>query len=134
MIVPVVAGEVTPTGELQIAPESHVAYRQHLLNLKGKRVDITIKPYRKKKSRPQRDYYFGVVVELLASFTGHTKDEMHTALKATFLAYQENGVTFIRSTEDLTTDEAEAYHEQIRNWAAEVLDVYIPLPNESAIC
>lgn len=95
-------------------------------------VDITIRRHRKTRSDRQHRYYFGVVVAVLAEFTGYTSDEMHDALKWKFLRVDpESLLPTVRSTTSLTTVEFEDFLELVRAWAAADLGVVIPLPNEA---
>jgi len=115
-------------------PEKHRLYTV-LKNLKGKNV-IQIKKWRKPRSSQENRYYWKIIVGTLAMEFGYTEQEMHFELKRMFLSYQKPNIktgeltTFIRSTTDLDTMEAEAYYEQIRIWALSEYTIYLPLPNE----
>jgi len=115
-------------------PEKHRLYTV-LKNLKGKN-RVEIKKYRKPRSSQENKYYWSVIVGTLAAEFGYTTQEMHFELKRMFLSYQKPNIktgeltTFIRSTTDLDTMEAEAYYEQIRIWALSEYTIYLPLPNE----
>ena len=106
-----------------------------LKNLKGKN-RVEIKKYRKPRSSQENRYYWKVIVGTLAMEFGYTEQEMHFELKRLFLSYQKPNiktgelVTFVRSTTDLDTMEAEIYYEQIRVWCLADYSIYIPLPNE----
>jgi len=106
-----------------------------LKNLKGKNV-IQIKKYRKTRSTQENRYYWKVIVGTLAMEFGYTEQEMHFELKRLFLSYQKPNIktgelmTFMRSTTDLDTMEAEVYYEQIRVWALAEFTIFLPLPNE----
>jgi len=62
--------------------ENPVLLTRHLTALNGKEVNVVIKPKGKSRSKNQNDYYFGVVVEILAEHTGYSREEMHEVLKA----------------------------------------------------
>lgn len=88
------------------------------------------------RSGNQGRYYFGVVVEAIASQTGHTSMEIHEILKQKFIPKELvmlDGEEYVisRSTTDLSTVEMEEYLSRIRAWASVELSVYIPLPNEA---
>lgn len=89
-------------------------------------------PEKKKRGRStqQNAYMWGVVYNLISKHTGYTPDEVHQILAETFLSYEKDGRTFIRSTTRLKTAEFEQYMEKCRRWAAMELQVYCPLPNE----
>jgi hypothetical protein len=96
---------------------------------------VELKIDRDKRSGQQNKYYHGIVVKILSDETGFTPDEMHETLKYKFLRYSKalpNGeeVQIIMSTTDLDTKEFEEYLEQIKRFAIQELDVYIPDPNE----
>lgn len=103
--------------------------------MKGTKL-IKIEKYSKKRSSPQNRYYYGVVLKYLSETTGFSVSEMHEVLKAKFLPYERanraNGqvVQFGRSTTELNTLQYEGFLEQVRIWAINELDCYIPLPNE----
>ena len=75
-------------------------------------------------------YYWGVVLEVLSDWSGHTREELHEAFRQMFLGYEENGIKYAKSTADLTTVEMERYLEDIRTWAA-LHEIYVPLPGEA---
>lgn len=106
-----------------------------LKNLSGKH-SISIEKFKDGRSVNQNRYYWGIVVNTLASEFGYFRDEIHQILRKKFLGYSRpNPFTgeeelFARSTTDLTTDEMESYLEQIRVWALSEFSIYLPLPNE----
>ena len=106
-----------------------------LKGLKGKN-QVEIKKYRKPRSTQENKYYWKVIVGTLAAEFGYTAQEMHYELKRLFLSYQKPNIktgelmTFMRSTTDLDTMEAEVFYEQIRVWALADFSIYLPLPNE----
>lgn len=99
----------------------------------GTHVFVTIKKITREtlRSVEQNRYYWGIVIKLLADYTGYTKEEMHEALKYKFLRYENvPGLPTVLSTTQLSTVEFESYLEQVRRWAAIEFGVYIPLPRE----
>jgi hypothetical protein len=108
-----------------------------LKSLSG-RHSISIEKFRDGRSTNQNRYYWGIIVNGLASEFGYFRDEIHQLLRQKFLSYTRDnprtGTTehFVRSTTDLTTDEMEEYLESIRVWALSEFSVYLPLPNEIA--
>ena len=111
-------------------------FYQTLKALKGK-FNVEIKRFQKARSLNQNRYYWKYVVGEISAFTGFTKDEAHEALRMLFLREDKviratgESIPASRSTTDLTTAEFEEYCEQVRIWALNTLDVYIPLPNET---
>ena len=119
----------------QFVPVDFAAWALGLRKLEGKRVTISIEPYRKTRSAQQSRYYFGVVVAILGDEFGYRRDEMHSALAHRFLgSVDENtGLMRIKSTKDLSTVEFEDYMSAIREWASLEYRISIPLPNEYLI-
>lgn len=107
----------------------------------GKRIALTIKDARRKRSNPQNRYYWGVViphVEAMFHEAGNDVDAetVHAFLKEhvgslvdTMFLPDGKRRTVTRSTTNLTTLEFEAYMEKVRSWAAS-FGYEIPLPNE----
>lgn len=98
------------------------------------------------RSLQQNAYMFGVVYKYISEFTGYEtskwnnelgwvvgldKDEVHSEMGKLFLSYEKNGRQYVMSTTKLTTAQMENYLANIRQWAAQELCVYIPMPNES---
>lgn len=108
----------------------------------GKKVTITVKPYRKSRSNPQNAFYWGVVVPLIRRMfedAGNTMndEDVHCFLRAhvgglTNIVHTPDGLArnVLKSSTALTTIEWEMWMEKIRAWAAP-FDVVIPLPNEA---
>ncbi len=114
--------------------ENPVLLTRQLSALNGKEVNVVIKQKGKSRSKNQNDYYFGVVIEILAQQTGYSVDEMHEVMKAKFLSETRElageSITVSKSTTSLTTVDFEKYLSDIREWASVYLECYIPLPNE----
>ena len=94
------------------------------------RFEATFKKYRRQRTNPQNKYYWGVVVPMLASHFGYTKDECHDALRWQFLRKQDTEPPTVRSTTELTTIEFNAYIDEIVIWAATEFQVVVPDPGE----
>ena len=98
-------------------------------------VRITVRQHRHQRSTRQNNYYWGVVIPTLLAdhrFKKWTDEQLHEGLKEKFLSHLDpvTGLMVIGSTTDNDTLEQEQYHDRIKQWAAETLDVYIPDPNE----
>ncbi len=101
----------------------------------GKHVRVAFSQPGKPRSNNQNRYYHSVPVAMIAAETGHTPEEIHEYLKAAFLprsfvtvAGKEHQVT--KSTASLTTAEMEDFLTAVRTFAAQELNMVIPLPNE----
>jgi hypothetical protein len=84
-----------------------------------------------KRSLPQNNYYWGVIIDISRDYFGYSSDEMHEAFKWKFLRQGSPDLPTVRSTasKDFTTRDAEDYYEQIRIFMAGY-GVIIPLPKE----
>jgi hypothetical protein len=111
-----------------------VNYSKVISSLEGKAVVVNIKEPRSQRSINQNGYYWGVVINILADFTGYSDDEVHEILKAKFLSAEKKVgnevVKYAISTTTLDTLEFEDYCHKIREWASASLNVYIPVPGE----
>jgi hypothetical protein len=113
-------------GVLTLAePQTFIGY---LHTLKGE-VEIIIRSPRKKRSNDQNEYYWGVVLKLIADQTGHTDEEVHEHLKWRFLR-KHGRLETVKSTTKLSTIEFEEYLSKVRQFASGELNIYVPLPNE----
>lgn len=85
------------------------------------------------RSLSQNKYYWGVVVDVFAKYTGHSESEMHEIFKAKFnKATKEIAgeiIEYSESTTLMNTQEFNKYIDEIRQWGLE-LNLYIPEPNE----
>jgi len=88
---------------------------------------------RETRSTAANAYLWGVVYALIAEETGLTPDEVHESLKIKFRSREclSTGLTIVRSTRT-GSDDFWQYVEQVREWSAGFLGVYIPAPNEPA--
>lgn len=105
-----------------------------ITNTQNCKVSITIQRIKSRRSFHQNKYYW-IVVGIIASEVGYTKDELHEVLKYKFLKKElPNKITgeietIIRSTTDLSISEFQEYIQSIVIWAGE-LGIQIPQPNE----
>ena len=96
---------------------------------------VTLEPKRRKRTSPQNALWW-VYMTYLSEATGYTKDEIHEICKYQFLQSQKvdekTGETFpyLRSTTSLSKQEFSELLEQLFIWAAQVLGVTLPEPNE----
>jgi hypothetical protein len=92
----------------------------------------------KPRSDPENRYFHGVILPILAEYTGYTIDECKDLVKSMFLkseimlrtkdGYQE--VSTVRGSSRLSTAEFEKFMSDIRTWASQTLGIYVPEPNE----
>lgn len=99
-------------------------------------LEVTIQRRRATRSVQQNRYYWGVVLRVLADYTGYSVDELHDVMRAKFLPKSValcdgNGVVvgdyvLGGSTRHLDIETFTLYIEAIREWAARELDCDIP--------
>lgn len=77
-----------------------------------------------RRSDPQNKYLHGVVIPVLSNHTGYAPEEMKGIIKWKFN---------IISTASLTTVEFEQFMSNVRDWALQSLDCYIPEPGKEGI-
>lgn len=124
-------------GELMLSDAQKKVLNAYLKKNEGNRVRITFSKQEKGRSNNQNAYMWGVVLTMIAAETGHTTEEIHEYMKATFLprhfirlgnSNKEQQLT--KSTTTLSTTDMEEYLEHIRAFAASELNMIIPLPHE----
>lgn len=110
----------------------------------GDRVVMKLETFYRKMSKDQRGalhWYF----DEIAKFTGHTKDEIKEMLKAKFLLVpmtDANGnevvdartgqvEMVVKETRSLSTVETMAFMAEIKEWAWEVLQLFLPEPDKN---
>lgn len=97
---------------------------------------VTIEPYRKRRSLSQNALMWAwvdEVTEYVREHTGHERDEVHDFLKAKFLPkrfVEINGELreVPPTTTELTTQEMATYMDSIYAWATTGLGLKLPLP------
>ena len=135
MITPVFNGTVEKG---KLVPVNKDRFLLHCCTLEGKPVEIIVRRRYAKKSNKQNKYYRAVVVKLIGHEMGYrdTSTELGKVhgilLDKFFRETDDKGNTYIRSTklDEWKTVEWEAKMGEIRQWASEFLNTYIPLPNE----
>lgn len=108
---------------------------------KGKLVRIKFERKSSKRSLPQNSYYHGVVVQevrlgLLGIGYDMTNEEVHHFLKMKFnpvqvASIQGEVIELPGSTTEFTKTSFGEYIDKIVQWAAEYLNVTIPMPNQT---
>lgn len=117
-------------------------------SLRGQYVEVSIRKRRSYRTLPQNNYYFGVVIALLAARMREmgvtnprgglvTDEEVHLLMRLRFLKRSvllnpDSGEyeDIIMSTTELTKSEFGDYVTQVKQFAVEVYDLHIPDPNE----
>ena len=117
--------------------------------LENAQIEVCIRPRRNYTSNPQRRYYRGVCIRLMAmtmranGINGPhggpiTDEQVHEMcaqrwLRRTVLIDSSTGecMDIVVSTSNLTTGEMTEYIEQVRQWAMETLALDIPDPGQA---
>lgn len=124
-------------GRLRLSVAQNKVISAYLRRHEGDQVRITLSQPTKARSHPQNRYYWGVVLTMIAVETGHTTEEIHEYMKAMYLPRHfirigKSGKEqqLVKSTITLSTLEFEEYQDHIRAFAAQELNLHIPLPHE----
>jgi hypothetical protein len=124
-----------------IPPHVRDRLTQAVSKMDGKRLILTLKEQKRRRSLNQNNYYFGVLVKrITVAFreAGNDMDEaeVHEYLKnevgklSRIAVLPDGEVVKIKgSTKRLTTMEFEVYVEKVRAWGAS-MGVALPLPHE----
>ena len=105
------------------------------VKLEGKRVSIEILEIKSTRSVLQNRYYWGVVLKYFSDETGYSAEECHELMKLRFLKQVPlifNGIAYniAGSTKKLNTKEFVDYLNNVRDFASQELNCYIPSPGE----
>ena len=121
----------------QLVFDDPSAWYSHLKQHEQIRVRVTlgkVPKLRSSRTTEQIRYYWGVVLAVIADYTGHSVEELHEVFKAMFLKPKDvMGVNVYPSTTDLDTGQMTDYIENIRNFASRDLACYVPDANEFVI-
>jgi len=113
-----------------------------IASFEGKEIIIKIEKAKKKRSTPQNNYYWGVVIPLIQlglKETGNpmTAEKAHELLRLKFLKKQihvneETGeiLEYIQSTTELTTSQFMDFMVETQHFSLEYFNIIIPDPNE----
>lgn len=122
------------TDDLDLSFSNRAKFKQHLLPLKGKLVQVTAELPRKHRTDAQSRYYRGVVLKVIGDHCGYRGSEelesLHQEMRRKFLP-KRGSLNIPVSTTDLNTQEMTEYIETIRQWAASELGLYVPSPDEA---
>lgn len=132
---PCIALAMIHQGKLALSPSQKKRIAAYMQKHEGQYTRLTFAQPTKGRSNPQNRYYWGVVVEMIASETGHTTEEIHEYLKGLllprrFLTVGKTEVQLTKSTTTLSTQDMEEYLERARAFAATELGLSIPLPHQ----
>jgi hypothetical protein len=118
------------------------AVRDKLKGMVGREVVIVVGEWKPPRSNQQNRYYHGVEVKRIHRYFLHHGNDWTTSQVSEFLKEEVGGLIDVlylpngqkrripRSSTSLDTAEWEVFMEKCREWAARVLEMVIPLPNE----
>lgn len=110
--------------------DSKSEFQSHLHTLEGKRVEVSVEKYRKKRTTDQNAYYW-LVLGYIAKDTGQDPQDLHAAFKMKFSSRVTlKGLVIPQSTTRKDTLEFTEYIESVRQFAREFLNINTPDPNE----
>jgi hypothetical protein len=105
----------------KITPLDPIQWAISLNKLAGKEVEIEITQRRNNRTINQNKYYWACVIAVTSALYGYYPDEMHRAWANEFLSELDvkTGLTRIKSTTKLTTEEFNQYIDRIGQKAAQ---------------
>ena len=98
-------------------------------------LELIVRKEKNKRSRDQREYYWAVIVKIIAEWMGEEKDNVNEILKRMFNPkpakdLSGNSIMVGRSIEKESAKDVERIYEEIRIYFLTEHGVNIPLPNE----
>lgn len=99
----------------------------------SKHVEVVVRRAKKTRSVLQNGYMWTVVYGLIADNAGYSADDIHNLMRMKFWNIHIGDEVVPKSTKNMSTIEIEDYLSKCRMWASEILNLYIPLPNEVEI-
>lgn len=118
-------------GELNPSFSQRQSMSGYLHGLYGRAVVVKLSRPVTRRSIQANKFYWGVVLETIATDTGHTAEEIHSVLKEMFLPRKfitvgKREVEVRKSTTELSTDEFNLYLIQVSAWAGTELGIRLP--------
>lgn len=122
----------TQQGNLQI--KDREAFKTYLTTIQGD-IELVVGKRKRGRSDAQNRYLWGVVYKLICQETGYRDEEIHELMLEKFAPrrFMELGgksEKVVKRSSKMDKIEFSEYVESIKQWAAEVLSLYIPDPNE----
>lgn len=116
----------------QLILSDPTAWRSAVAKHEGRDVWVTVRRQFVSRTLQANRYYWGVVVDHVASYIGESAEETHELLKQQFLKPRSielldgRGLSMPPSTRLLSVEEFAAYIERVKVWAAQFLGLNIP--------
>lgn len=121
----------------QLAPFEVGRYAGMLARLKGKTVEVIVRPERKHRSMNANRYYWGIVVAAGSEWSGYEPEEFHQAMKGIHLPRKQlvlptgEQIETLASTHDMDTEAFGEFVNRVVKWLAEQ-GCYVPASSEVA--
>jgi hypothetical protein len=120
--VPRFSGVVDTSGRVRF--DNRSAFDSYCANFATKHVEISIRPWQKKRTIAQNKAWWKLAMGALSEWNGEEAEDWHKRVKRQF---------GIASTAGLTVSEFEELREKTIRWAAQTYGVVIPDPNEVSL-
>ncbi len=140
--VPVFVGDVDALGE-RLTLQAQGDWKRYLKGFAGKRLELTARERKSKRSVDQNAWHWGVAIPLIAETLGYDAHE-HERLHYDLLAVRFGTVAIAplikaapprivpaKTSSELNTEEFSQYMEWLIRYAATEFGCAIPLPNEA---
>ncbi len=117
--------------EGRFAPDEPARYLATLAKLNSKRIEVSVGREKVGRTVRANSFLWGWCYPILSEYTGHTKDEIHHALKCKILGYEDTplGPMPKRHTRDMSSDEFAEFVHRVQAEAAS-MGCHIPSPEE----
>jgi hypothetical protein len=134
-VTPIFSGHVSDCGVLAV--HEFRDYANHLRSLAGNRVEVIVRKLRSQRSLDQNAYLHGVVFPLIAAEQGDSVEGVKFDLMG-----EKWGWTMTKGgrhipvkphTAEMTVEECTQFIDWVIPWAAQTLNMRIPLPNEAEV-
>ena len=106
-------------------------FQPELEKLEEKSVEIKV--VENTRSSQANRYYWGVLIKIVADWSGFTSDEVHQEFRKKFLTYEKvhknKTYKFTKSTVDLKVSEFSEYLKKCINYTQQELELIIPEPD-----
>jgi len=112
-------------GKLQLYETA--TFNMNLGLLEGKRIELTVKEYKKSRTIPQNSLYW-FYLNFIGKEIGEVPEDLHSTFKAMFLVDRKTKIPIVRSTTTLNTEEFSEYIERIAQRVASI-GIVLPDPN-----
>ncbi len=98
-----------------------------LASLEGEQIEVVIRKETHTRTNQQNKYMWGVVYAIISDNTGYDPEQVHDAMKIKFASkHLENDLTITERTSKMDTVRMTQYIDDIKRWAAEFINCYIP--------